>query len=117
MPADSPFEVAESELKYGENAQAPDNASNEWLTCTMRYHVFDGNEMREQVKSVDASAMAQDPSADWKLAASIIEFGMMARDSKFAGTSSLKSALDLLQGDLPDERKGFRELIEKAERG
>ena len=114
--ADSPFEIADTELKYGENAPAYDNASGDWLTCTMRYHVFDGDEMREQQKSVDASAVAQDPSADWKFAASVIEFGMTARDSKYAGTSSVESALDLLQGDLPDERRGFRELVEKAAR-
>ena len=112
--ADSPFEIADTDLKYGSENASYGNASGDWLTCTMRYHVFDGDEMREQEKAVDASAIAANPSADWNFAASVIEFGMLARDSKYAGTSSIDSALGLLGNELSEERQGFKELVEKA---
>ena len=117
--ADSKQEVAEPELKYGSQAGSASNASyasasDDWLTCTMRYHVFDGDKMREQQLAVDKSNVADNPSDDWKFAAAVIEFGMLARDSKYAGTASTDSIIDLLGTNLNDERDGFKRLVVKA---
>ena len=109
--ADSPFEVAEPELKYGA-ASTYDDASSDWLTCTMRYHVFDGDEMREQRMTVDSSASTAAPDANWNLSAAVIEFGMLARGSEYAGTSSEDSILDLLaRGPASDEAESFKRLV------
>ena len=136
--ADSPMEVAEPELKYGANgstasggaagagagadAGAPSagayatagDVSGEWLTCTLRYHDFDSDEVREQQLAVDASVEEAQPSDDWKFAAAVIEFGMLARDSKYAGTASADGILDLLDTGLSDERDAFKRLVVKA---
>ncbi len=117
--ADSKQEVAEPELKYGSQAGSASSASyasasDDWLTCTMRYHVFDGDKMQEQQLAVDKSNVADNPSDDWKFAAAVIEFGMLARDSKYAGTASTDSIIDLLGTNLNDERDGFKRLVVKA---
>ena len=113
--ADSKMDVAEPELKYGNSASASyANGSGDWLTCSMRYHVFDGDKMQEQQLTVDKSSVASSPSDDWKFAAAVIEFGMIARDSEYAGSSSVDSIVDLLGTNLSDDRDGFKRLVVKA---
>jgi Ca-activated chloride channel family protein len=113
--ADSAMKVDEPELKYGgESGATYDNASSDWLTCTMRYHDFDSDKMMEQELAVDEGATMADPSDDWRFAAAVIEFGMLARGSDFAGTSSVDGILDLLGTNLSDERDGFKRLVVKA---
>ena len=113
--ADSAFQIEEPELKYGSEPQAYENASSDWLTCSMRYHAFDGDEMREQQLTVDSESVASQPDADWNLAAAVIEFGMLARDSDYAGTSSEDGILDLLSSASNDgETNSFRKLVLSA---
>ena len=110
--ADSAYKVDEPDLKYGTQAKAYDNASSDWLTCTMRYHAFDGDEMREQQLAVDASALAKNPDSNWNLAAAVIEFGMLARDSEFVGTSSEDGILELLaNAKQNDDADSFKRLV------
>lgn len=113
--ADSAQKIEEPELKYGSAPQAYENASSDWLTCSMRYHAFDGDEMREQQLAVDASTVAAQPDADWNLAAAVIEFGMLARDSEYAGTSNEDGILDLLAAaPANDQTDSFRKLVVNA---
>ena len=113
--ADSKMDVPQADLKYGaDSGKSYGNSSSDWLTCTMRYHVFDGDEMREQQLVVDSTNETASPSDDWNFAAAVIEFGMLARDSKYAGTSSFDSIMDLLGSNLNDERDGFKRLVAKA---
>ena len=39
---------------------------------------------------------------------------MIARDSDYAGTSSIDSVLELLGTDLPEDRDAFKRLVAKA---
>jgi len=113
--ADSAYEVDEPELKYGSEPQAYESASSDWLTCSMRYHAFDGDEMREQQLAVDSNAVVDQPDGDWSLAAAVIEFGMLARDSDYAGTASEDGILDLLSAaSSNDETNSFRKLVVSA---
>lgn len=113
--ADSAQEIEEPELKYGSSPQAYENASTDWLTCSMRYHAFDGDEMREQQLAVDTNTVAAKPDADWNLAAAVIEFGMLARDSEYAGTSNEDGILDLLAAaPADDQTASFRKLVVSA---
>ena len=110
--ADSAYKVDEPDLKYGTQVQTYDNASSDWLTCTMRYHAFDGDEMREQQLAVDASTLGKNPDSNWSLAAAVIEFGMLACDSEFAGTSSQDEILDLLaNAKQNDDANSFKRLV------
>ncbi len=113
--ADSALDVAHPDLKYGEGATGnPD--SSDWLTCTMRYQPADGSGAREQSFAVDESNTAADPGDDWRFAASVIEFGMVMRDSQHKGTATFDTIDDLLRSiDLSDaDRKDFQRLVRKA---
>ena len=113
--ADSKMQVDEPELKYGAQSAASSSASGEWLTCSMRYHAFDGDEMREQQLEVGPSQSTSTPDANWNLAAAVIEFGMMARDSDYAGTSSEDQILELLAGAAQNEQAtSFARLVASA---
>ena len=115
VPADSALEIAQPNLKYGEEATG-DPESSDWLTCTMRYQPAGGSDAREQSFVVDQTNLMADPGQDWTFAASVIEFGMVMRDSQHKGSSSFDSIDDLLRSiDLSDaDRKDFQRLVRKA---
>ena len=115
VTADSAYEIGEPDLKYEAQPQGYENASTDWLTCTMRYHAFDGDEMREQELAVDESICSDSPDANWNMAAAVIEFGMLARGSEFAGTSSEDEILDLLtRAQANDDADSFKRLVLSA---
>lgn len=115
VPVDSAMEINEPELKYSqETTYSEDSASDEWLTCTLRYHDFDSDSINEEVFPVDGNVVVSNPSDDWKFAAAVIEFGMLANDSNYAGTSSLESINELLSMQLNEQRSAFKDLVRKA---
>jgi len=113
--ADSAYEAPEvRDLKYSTDAYSG-NASADWLTCDLRYRAFSDNAVHEQELVVDKKNSTARPSDDWKFASAVVEFAMLASDSKYQGTASLDDVLDRLDGmDLSEEREGFKELVEKV---
>lgn len=111
----------------GSDTAGAANGSDEWLTCTMRYQpvakadgdgfVVEASDAREQSVVVRASDLKADPGNDWRFAASVIEFGMVLRDSEFKGSATFDTIDDLLaNADLQSaERKDFQRLVRKAE--
>ena len=113
---DSAQEVATSDLKYGQES-AGDAGSDEWLTATIRYQPADGSEVREQQASVAEADWQRKPGEDWNFQAAVIEFGMLLRDSEYAGTASADQMHELLaEGGIEgsDEREGFADLVDLA---
>jgi len=117
VPADSAYEVKVPELKYGQGASGDyaNTGKSDWLTCSLRYRAFSDDAVHEQELVVtDANATAN-PSDDWKFASAVIEFGMLASDSKYRGDLTCDSVLDLLHSQhLNAERKSFCDLVERA---
>ena len=113
--ADSKQEIAETELKYDNSGSEGDASSDEWLTATVRYQPADGGDVREQEQVVTERDLSRNPGKDWSFQAAVIEFGMLLRDSEYAGTSSRKSIEGLLEGTTAtEEREGFVELVDLA---
>ena len=115
--ADSPYEVDVPDLKYGTSdyAGGSGSSSSDWLTCSLRYRAFSDGEVHEQQLVVDASDATDNPSDDWKFASCVIEFGMLAGNSKYAGTTSIDGLLEQLGAmELSAERAGFATLVQKA---
>ncbi|MGI6221782.1 MAG: vWA domain-containing protein [Coriobacteriales bacterium] len=115
VPADSSFEIPETDLRYQDTGEATgDFDDNEWLTCTLRYQPVGGGKVAEQALHVDGKSWSETPGADWQLAAAVCETGMVLRDSEFKGTATLDSAAKLAKacagGD--EVREGLGELIE-----
>ena len=56
-------------------------------------------------------------SEDFWFACAVTEFGMILRDSKYKGTSTLESVLDFAaSGGTSSEKKEFFSLVEKAQK-
>ncbi|RDB63232.1 VWA domain-containing protein [Gordonibacter sp. 28C] len=133
VPADSPFQVAEPQLRYGDakdaipsaNAGTDANANDdgqrgiaictdggEWLVCSMRYRPVGQDGAREQALVVDASSLVAAPSADWRFAAAVAECGMVLCQSPHAGTATFQTALDLMDDARDEERAEFAGLLQ-----
>lgn len=108
-------------LKYqNPNPVAYSNSSNELLTVKMRYKEPDGDKSKllEKVLRPGAKNIEQAPE-DFRLAASVAQFGMLLRSSPYKGTASYESALKLANGARGDDPEGYRaeyvQLLKKAQ--
>ena len=129
--ADSALDVQVPELKYGsEGASADDSAAaqlerygaqgevaDELLTASLRYRAFADGAVHQGEAVVERDDITDNPSDDLAFAAAVIEFGMALRGSDYAGTSSMDTAIALLESmDLNPERADFLKLVKRAER-
>ena len=114
VPADSSYEISVPDLKYGAQEAATTNSSD-WLTCSLRYRAFADNEVHDQQITIDANDVTTSPSDDWKFASCVIEFGMLAGHSDYAGTATVDSLSNELEAmNLNPERAGFQDLVKQA---
>lgn len=116
VPSDGSFD-AEDALKY----QTPEvGESSDFLTVKVRYKEPEGDESILVEKEVDAGMFTENPSADFRFASAVAEFGLILTDSEYRGNANADSvSVRALQG-LSDDRYGFREefvgLVEKYKR-
>jgi len=103
--------------------------SNEMMTVKLRYKQPDGDtsklitetvpESLLKSASVSAPAGLRGPSKDFQFAAAVAEFGMILRESPFKGDATWKSASDLAENGLGDDKQGYRheflKLIQRAQ--
>ena len=94
-------------------------ADEPWLTCTVRYKPAGehaGEAPKELRFNVGSGNWAEDPGADWSLAAGVIEFGMLARVSEYAGSSTPDAAVALVEASIggldSTDRTARRELVD-----
>lgn len=97
-----------------------------WLTCAVRYQPAGeraGEAPAEQRFAVGRESWSAEPGDDWSLAAAVVEFGMLARDSEFVGTATADDAAALAEGsvnslDATDRaaRRELADLIRQAQR-
>ena len=114
VPIGSSYEISVPDLKYGAQEAATTNSSD-WLTCSLRYRAFADNEVHDQQITVDAADATANPSDDWKFASCVIEFGMLAGHSDYAGTATVDSLSNELEAmNLNPERAGFQDLVKQA---
>lgn len=100
--------------------------SEPWLTCAVRYQPAGeraGEAPAEQRFAVGRESWSAEPGDDWSLAAAIVEFGMLARDSEFVGTATADDAAALAESsasslDATDRavRRELTDLIRQAQR-
>ena len=97
-----------------------------WLTCAVRYQPAGeraGEAPAEQRFTASRESWSAEPGDDWSLAAAVVEFGMLARDSEFFGTATADDAAALAEGsagslDATDRaaRRELADLIRQASR-
>lgn len=111
--ADSAMIIDAPQLKYGNGAEG-NFASDEWLTCSMRYKKLDG-QSAEQKLTVSERDRRNRPSTDWEFAAGVIECGMLLSGSEYAGDATWEGALDLARraAGNDEKRNEFVSLIKR----
>ena len=97
-----------------------------WLTCAVRHQPAGeqaGEAPAEQRFAVGRESWSAEPGDDWSLAAAVVEFGMLARDSEFVGTATADDAAALAESsasslDATDRaaRRELTDLIRQAQR-
>ena len=97
-----------------------------WLTCAVRYQPAGeraGEAPAEQRFAVGRESWSAEPGDDWSLAAAVVEFGMLARDSEFVGTATADDAAALAESsasslDTTDRaaRRELADIIRQAQR-
>lgn len=89
----SGLEFPESDLKYQETVPT---GSDEWLTVSVRYKEPEGTESRLLEYPVGKEQVRDTPSADTAFAACVAQFGMLLRDSEYAGTATYQGVAEQL---------------------
>jgi Ca-activated chloride channel homolog len=111
-------------LKYQPQAPAPkkiapENASGELMTVKLRYKdpAVDTSKLIE-LPVTDKNIAYADASYDFKWAAAVASFGMLMRNSPYAGNSNLDTVLELAHSAAGADTTGYRaeflELVAKA---
>lgn len=93
----------------------PDMLEGELASVGMRYARSSDHNHQEQWLVVDGEAQQDDPGADWRFAASVIEAAQSVADIDTKGTSSVDKAISMAKDAAGDDesRKEFVELLEE----
>ncbi len=96
IPAGGGAAVDETELKYQTSGLTEAAASGEWMTVSVRYKQPGEDDSLPVDYTIGGGDVTDDPSDDWRFAAAVCEFAMFLRDSRYKGTATVESVLDLL---------------------
>lgn len=98
------------DLKY-QTTQVNENAkySNEIMTLKLRYKKPDGEVSKLVEKSItDTKIPFAQTSDNFRFASSVIEFGMLLRDSEYKGSATYESVVKLANGAKGMDKEGYR---------
>ncbi len=85
-----------SDLKYQSSTLTEAAESDEWMTVSIRYKEPGGDKSALLEQTIGSGDVTAAPSQDWRFAAAVCEFSMLLRDSKYKGSSTVGSVLDIL---------------------
>lgn len=117
IPADSAYEIPETDLRYQEGSEGVENG--EWATLKIRYKEPEEEESVLKEYIVTEEAYAAEPDEDYYFAAAVAEFGLLVRNSKYMGEASFRNIEGLLaqaDTDSDDYRDEFVYLVKKLRR-
>jgi Ca-activated chloride channel family protein len=99
------------------DSENDDNGTNEWLTVSVRYKVPGTNDSKLLEYPITDSSLTNETSDDWKFAATLIEFCMMLRESRYLSEDRTMEDLlaALYEMDLKNDiyKTEFITLVEK----
>ena len=107
-------------LKYQKSRELTEAASgNESMTVKLRYKQPDGDTSKLiELNVVDDEQSFEQSDSDLQFASAVASFGMLLRNSQFAGNWSLKDVIKTAKANLGEDefqlRREFVELAEKA---
>jgi Ca-activated chloride channel homolog len=84
-------------------------ASQELFTVRLRYKAPDGQTSKPfDVPVIDERKPFHSASGDYQFAASVAQFGLLLRDSKYHGDASLDGVLEIASANVGADRFGYR---------
>ena len=102
------------DLKYQETVVKKND--EEIMTVKLRYKDPDKNSSNLLEKIVKTNDIVSNPSEDYMFAVAVTEFGMILRDSKFKGNSTIDDVISLAKYNKGNDYSGYRsEFIKLAE--
>jgi Ca-activated chloride channel family protein len=121
VPAGQKVENDGIELRYSKVQPAETNFNDELLTVKLRYKEPKESESRLLTMGLlDRGNSIENASNNLKFAASVAQFGLLLRDSRYKGSANFNNVLNLSQASLGDDLKNYRsefiDLIGKARR-
>jgi Ca-activated chloride channel family protein len=112
IPAGSDEEVRGADSKYQTTTVKP---SDEVLSVGIRYKLPDGNESMQLSFPVKDDILTTAPSANFRFASAVAEFGLLLRGSEYKGSAIFDSVLARVREAADDEYKQeFVSLVKKA---
>jgi Ca-activated chloride channel family protein len=103
-------------LRYGA-APAPNKSNRDELLYVQLRYKRPGESTSRLMTHPVAASVTRDPSADFRFAASVAEFGMLLRNSEHKGRATAGQVLTLARGALGGDEGGYRaefvRLVEK----
>lgn len=102
VPAGSDFEVSAAEHKYGtDNGDSKADYSGELVTVNIRYKEPDGDKSSLVSHVVKTDSYSSEMSSDMSAASAVAAYGMILKNSEYAGSADLDMVLSLI-GDKVD---------------
>lgn len=116
IPVNTYGEAGTSELKYQTSGLTEAAESGEWMTVSIRYKEPGQDESQRLDYPIGYREITDDPSQDWRFAASVCEFAMILHNSPYKGSSTIWSVMNLLESwdvYLDPYKAEFAGLVEK----
>lgn len=119
VPAGVAIENDGIELKYSELQRSDTRFANELATVKLRYKEPDGDVSKLLTMGVlDNPRSVENASENLRFAASVVQFGLILRDSRYRGSASLVMARQLASSATANDLRGYRseflELLQQA---
>ncbi len=118
IPVGDDFKTADvDDLKYQKAEISPNpNFADELMTLKLRYKEPDGDKSKLIECTVSDKAVDfQMASENVQFSAAVAEYGMILRESKFMGTSSLENVIKIAEQVKGEDKEGYRsEFIQLA---
>jgi Ca-activated chloride channel homolog len=109
VPAGTAIQNDGIELKYAQPQPPETNFSNEIMTTKLRYKLPKDDESKLlTIGLIDRGTSIENASDNLKFATSVVEFGLLLRNSRFKGNSSYQNVLSLANSSLGNDLKGYR---------
>ncbi len=109
VPAGTAIQNDGIELKYSQPQQPETNFSNEIMTTKLRYKLPKEDESKLlTIGLIDRGTSIENASDNLKFATSVVEFGLLLRNSRFKGNSSYQNVLSLANSSVGNDLKGYR---------
>ena len=108
IPAGSESETPSVDpLKYQESKPVSGKYSDELLTIKLRYKAPNGGKSKLLEEPVQ-NKIAKNTSGDFRFSAAVASFGMLLRNSKFKGDTTIATVLDLAGNAKGSDENGYR---------